>query len=221
MITRWEIGKFTDDAVGFSGLADRAAELVRTIVSAYLEAPRQEILWEILRDAESIGRAVVQFPVSAAVFDEVFNSVSGYRAMYRAGPWIGSCTNSLIAKSIVELLSKAHPTVVPAWELRWGPEVTHQVEITAADFLRSIDPALSKLWYSTALVSHAGELRTLPSGISDRKIDVGLERAWVAVEQAPEDCFLELKGAFLGHAGLFQPKAPETRAIGLARYGSA
>lgn len=211
----------TDDASGFCQVSDRINAVVESVRSAYIAAPNRQLLWEALRDDESIGRAVVQFSVDATVFEVLFNSESGYRGLYRSGAWIGACANSLIIESLKTLLTDNLSNPISAWHLKWGPAVTGRVSIDQPTFIKSLDPNLSKLWYSTAIVSDDGALRTISSGVSDRLIDASREYPWKAIEQDPSDCFLEMKGAFAGPFGLFQLKSPAVRSFDLASKGEA
>jgi hypothetical protein len=89
------------------------------------------------------------------------------------------------------------------------------------NILRSLDPSLAKVWYSTSEIGPTGEIRLLSTGMSDRKIDVGLPNHWVEICQDSNDCIIEVKGAFVGSCGLFQIKDPELRARTLSNKGEA
>lgn len=87
--------------------------------------------------------------------------------------------------------------------------------------MRSLDPSLTKVWYSTAEIVPKGEIRLLPTGVSNQKIDVGLPDNWAEIFQNRHDCIVEVKGAFVGSCGLFQIKDPELRARTLSNKGEA
>jgi hypothetical protein len=120
-----------------------------------------------------------------------------------------------------QLLSDSLPETVAAHLIEFGPKWKGRTTVTRADFLRSFDPNLAKVWYSTAEVRPNGEIRLMPTGVSDGKIDVGLAHEWTEIRQKHEDCILEAKGAFIGPCGLFQLKDPELRARTLFGKGQA
>lgn len=221
MTRHWSILALPDDATGMSAASDRITALVVALREAFSSATEVRLMWELLRDDESIARAALQFSVVPGLFDSVFNSVGGYRGMYRLGPWIGSSVNALICREICAALAKQLPSKFPAWVMKWGPVLNGKVEVEKAAFIGSLDPALSKLWYATTAISTNGQLRGLPYGITAETIDAGRSHPWKVLAQGTGEAYFEVKGAFAGPHGLFQQKSPEVRALGLSQSGQA
>ena len=57
-------------------------------------------------------------------------------------------------------------------------------------------------------------------GIGGPKIRVGIDN-WEAFYREAKDAWLEVKGAFYGNAGFYQPKNPVARAKDLQKTGTA
>jgi hypothetical protein len=217
----WSISTCADELRGFAKNVAAISDLVSRVSSALKAVESLTPLWEISEKYPSAGRSVIQFRVTPELFDLFFNSSAGYRAMFRRGPRIGGATNAALVASINELLSHALPEPVAAQLIEFGPKWKGQIGVQKADFLRSLDPSLAKVWYCTAEVESSGRIRVMPTGVSDAKIDIGLVHEWVEIRQTRGDCMLEAKGAFVGPYGLFQPKDPELRARTLFSKGEA
>ncbi len=217
----WSVTTSADEVNGIAENAAAISTLVSHVSLALKEAESLSRIWEVSEKWPSVGRAIVQFRVSTQLFEAFFNSAIGYRAMFRRGPRIGSATNAALVASLDELLSGSLPEAVTAHLVEIGPKWIGRTTVPKSEFLRSLDPSLAKVWYSTAEVRPNGEIRLMPTGVSDRKIDVGLEYDWAEIRQNPEDCVLEAKGAFVGPCGLFQLKDPELRARTLSSKGQA
>jgi len=213
----YEISSIAQVAADISKFASRCGDALQTG-----DAP--VAVWELSQCLPSIGRAVVQIHVGAEMFHEFFNSSAGYRAMFRLGPRVGCAANATIVCSVRDALSGKLPNSLHAHVIALGddgPRHAGRQVLDRATFLRSLDPSLAKVWYSTAVVGADGSIRRLPFGVSEDKIDVGLPNPWAAICQSPADCVLELNGAFVGPCGLFQGKDPEQRARTLAARGEA
>lgn len=217
----WTISSVRDDSLGLTNVAEEIASLVSSMCTAFQQSACIEPIWELFTCDESVGRVVVQFPVSAELFDSFFNGHFGYRGFFRQGPWTGTVVNSLIISEIKSALAPKLSETVQAHVLKAGPRLDGKVTLERSTLLRSLDPNLAKVWYSTAVVTSAGELRLLPSGVSAEKINVGLREPWMKIIQEPGDCVIEVKGAFVGMNGLFQVKDPEKRARSLSEHGEA
>ncbi len=217
----WNINPVRDDSLGLADVAGEIASLVSSVCSEYKKCALFEPIWEVFTNDESIGRAVVQFTVGAELFDLFFNHPLGYRGFFRRGPWMGTAVNSLIICEIKLALATKISDQVQAHVLKCGPTVHGEVRLERSTFLRSLDPSLSKVWYSTAAVTSTGELCRLPSGVSAERIDVGLQETWMKIAQESSECVIEVKGAFVGKSGLFQVKDPEIRARTLSERGEA
>jgi len=221
LMNSWTITTSADEVVGIAENAIAISALVSRVSLALREAEPLNPIWELSDTSASVGRAVVQFRVGSDLFDAFFNSSIVYRAMFRRGPRIGSATNAAIIASVKELLSSTLPETVTAQLIEFGPRWKGSTTVPKSEFLRSLDPNLAKIWYSTAEVRSSGEIRAMPTGVSDGKINVGLAYDWAEIRQNPDDCVLEAKGAFVAQYGLFQHKDPELRARTLFSKGQA
>ena len=213
-----------DDVRGIADVADEISTLVSSLRVALEQVGGINPIWELSDRVPSVGRSVVQIRVSAEFFEAFFNSSTGYRAMFRRGRRIGSLANSALVDAVQSMLVPSLPDMVDAHLIKGGlngPEWAGCTAIPRSTFLRSLDPSLAKVWYSTAEVRSNGQIRGLPFGVSDEKIDVGLSYQWAEVRQDAEDCIIEVKGAFVGSCGLFQIKDPELLARTLSEKGEA
>ena len=217
----WDIATTTDSVLGIADVAREISALVSRFCAVLERAGTIEPIWELSKGFPSVGRSVVQVRVSPELFETFFNSSIGYRAMFRRGPRIGSATNAALVNAVQSTLLTALPETVDAHLTKVGPEWIGRTAIPRATFLRSLDPSLAKVWYSTAQIGSKGGIRPLPFGVSDGKIDVGLPDHWAEIRQDAQDCIIEVKGAFVGSCGLFQFKDPELRAHTLWSRGEA
>lgn len=219
----WEIATTRDDTFGIAEVSDEIASLVSGLRSALQQTDRSVPVWELRESSQSVGRAVVQTRVDPDFFEQFFNSSVGYRAMFRRGRRIGSAANAGLIDVVLSTLRQYLPESVEALLVRKIADALQPGGRTTIDrptFLRSLDPSLAKVWFATEEISSKG-IRWLSSGVSDSKIDVGLEYMWKKIQQEPDNCIIEVKGAFVGACGLFQIKDPEVRAIGLSTTGGA
>jgi hypothetical protein len=220
----WDIRTLADGVLGISDVADEISALVSSISVVLEQVGNIDPIWELSDRFPLVGRSVVQLRVSPELFEAFFNSSAGYRAMFRRGRRIGSLANAALVDAVQSRLAASLPEVVDAHHIKAGlngPDWIRRAAIPKPTFLRSLDPSLAKVWYSTAEVQSNGEIRRLPFGVSDGKIDVGLSNHWAEIRQDAEDCIIEVKGAFVGSCGLFQIKDPELRARTLSEKGEA
>lgn len=219
----WHIAVTRDDAFGIADVAEEISSLATELRSALEIGNRSVPVWELWDDSPSVGRATVQVPVAPELFEQFFNSPKGYRAMFRLGRRIGSAANAALIDIVISVLSRTLPESIDALLVKKVGDTLHLAGrqiILRSTFLRSLDPSLAKVWYASQEIS-SENIRWLSSGVSDSKIDVGLEYAWSKIQQDPGDCVIEVKGAFVGSCGLFQVKDPELRAAGLSTTGAA
>jgi hypothetical protein len=223
-MSAWNIQTAADEIRGIADVADEISTLVSSLCTALEHVGGIDPIWELSEQFPSVGRSVVQIGVGPRLFESFFNSSTGYRAMFRRGRRIGSLTNAALVDAMQSKLLAALPEMVDAHLIKPGlngPEWIGRKAIPRPTFLRSLDPSLAKVWYSTTEIRSHGEIRPLPFGVSDEKIDVGLPHQWAAIRQDAEDCIIEVKGAFVGSCGLFQIKDPESRARTLSEKGEA
>jgi len=219
----WRIFTARNDAFGIAEVANEIVSLANRLLSYFERAHTWVPAWELLKSSESLGRAVVQIPVGAEFFEEFFNSAVGYRAMFRRGPRIGSAANATLIDIVRSRLDGTMAESFQANLIRISaniPQFVGHRNVARSTFLRSLDPSLAKIWYATSEIC-SSRVRQLSFGISESKIDVGLEHPWRKIQQDPGDCIIEVKGAFVGSCGLSQVKDPELRAIGLSTTGGA
>jgi hypothetical protein len=85
----------------------------------------------------------------------------------------------------------------------------------------SLDPDLSKIWFCGRRMTHNGEVVQLPSGATGPRLRLDDGTTWAALAREDSDAWLELKGAFVGSDGPYQPKDPVARAKKLQHSGEA
>ena len=219
-MNRWDI-QAMDGVLGVVNVATDISDLVTGLRAELGRANRVTLFWDLLKENPSFGRSGLHLHVSQEFFETFFNSAIGYRAMFRRGPRVGSTANAAIIDAVRSALSASLGDAVEVHQIGFGPEWIGRVTISRSTFLRSMDPSLAKIWYSTAEICLNGTIRPLPFGVADTKIDVGLPHLWAEIRQDAPDCFIEVKGAFVGKFGLFQIKDPELRAHTLAHKGEA
>jgi hypothetical protein len=218
----WNINPIRDDTAELGQVATEITALASGLRTSVEHLDRIQFVWELFDQQPSVGRSVVQVHVSSTFFETFFNSPVGYRAMFRRGPYIGSATNGALLREVLSVLSPRLPESLNVPVIKNpGPEWVEHYRLARSEFLRSLDPCLAKLWYSTAEIRADGTIRSLPYGVIDGKIDVGLSYHWAEIRQNEQDCIIEIKGAFIGPYGLFQVKDPEERARKLFEKGEA
>jgi hypothetical protein len=219
----WHITPITDDVFGIAEAAEAIGALVSGLRSALELADSSVLVWELRENSQTVGRAAVQVGVGLDFFEQFFNSSRGYRALFRRGRRIGSAANAALIDTILLTLARRLPESVNALlvtKIGDALQIAGRTTVDRSKFLRSLDPSLAKVWYATAEIS-SENIRWLSSGVSESKIDVGLEYMWKKIQQDPGDCIIEVKGAFVAPCGLFQVKDPEVRATGLSTTGGA
>ena len=168
------------------------------------------------------SRTVVQFWVGSTLFDWFFNCPNGYRAQYRVDPEAGRLFNEAIIVEARHLLVELLPPVVTVRVLtpRFGD--VGSMHIAAREWIKSLDPALSKVWMCGLLIQPDGSQPTsLPLGLDGARINVGLPYDWMSVSRTDADAWLDIKGAFVSRGVCYQPKDPVERAQRLHTHGEA
>lgn len=192
-----------------------AAELTTAVLAGNIE-----VLWERSDLASGASRAAIQFKVSPELFDEFFNSPAGYRGMFRQDTYVGTCSNAVIIDVISGALANLLPEKFNAHDIGGEFVPSGRVSIEKTVFLRSLEPWLAKIWMCTVAILANGERRSLSLGVGHERIDVGLQHNWPAVCREPEDCILEVKGAFVASFGLFQSKSISERGKSIGISGA-
>lgn len=166
-------------------------------------------------------RAVVQFPVSAELFDWFFNARTGYRAHFRAHHECGLSFNAQIIETLRLSLDARVPQAVVGRQLTHLFQDCGEVQIAKTFLMSSLTPNLSKVWFCTKLIQRGGGIQDLPSGVVGPRILLDDDDSWAAPYRDDREAWLDVKGAFLGERGPYQPKDPEARAKTLQAKGEA
>ena len=201
-----------------------SAELIKAITNALRsEFARHNVRIgnEHAQDNPDDVRVVVQFQVEPNLFDWFANARTGYRAQFRQGWEIGLAFNNNIIRGLKKIINEALPAKIKAWVLKSDFETCGQVEVASSIFAASLVPELSKIWFCTKLIGQNGKTKILSSGLVGPRLLLDDDTTWPAPCREENDCWLEIKGAFLGHEGPYQPKNPKCRAKKLASSGEA
>lgn len=167
-------------------------------------------------------RAVIQFPGGIDLFDWLFNGHSGYRAQFRVGQENGLRQNSyLIAELSSELLRSINRPIA-ARRLSHDFDDLGPMTATVDQLVQSLDPHLSKLWVCEKQIDSSGGIRDLRVSRTGPTLVFPDHRSWASLyPEDDNDGWLDIKGAFIGSGGAYQPKSPEERAATLGARGSA
>jgi hypothetical protein len=166
-------------------------------------------------------RAVVQFPLGRDLFDWLFNGQSGYRAQFRIGAENGLIQNSRLISSLSAQLSLSGLHEITASRLTSAFEYKEPFVCTIDRVIASLDPKLSKVWACERLINPVGGVQNLFISRTGPRLTLVDCQPWSSFY--PEDApgWLDMKGAFIGSAGVYQIKSPEERAATLECRGSA
>jgi hypothetical protein len=167
-------------------------------------------------------RAVVQFGVGAALFDWFFNGRMGYRAHFRAQYRCGLKFNGELIDGLRGILDTELQDTVMGRELDDRFEDVGEAQIGKPFLIASLVPDLSKVWLCTKRIRSNGGIEFLPSGLVGPRILLGDDGlSWPAPYRDEDTSWLDIKGAFLGKAEVYQPKDPVERAKRLHAAGDA
>lgn len=166
-------------------------------------------------------RAIVQFRIGEILFDRFFNARTGYRAQFRKGWQIGLQFNADMINLLCDRLRQTIHSDVRAARLNKSFQIEGTELFVADQFLDSLNPEISKLWFSALLIQIDGTVEQLAVGLSGPKISLGQDVSWVAPYATDSDAWLDMKGAFVGEEGPYQPKDPDGRAKKLETCGVA
>jgi hypothetical protein len=166
-------------------------------------------------------RAVIQVRIGTQLFDWFFNGRTGYRARFRIGWQTGLAYNATLIESLRHRLRRRSDRTVRCRHLNARFEDVGEIFIPRDQVMHSLDPRWAKVWFCTVLLSHDGAQRSPQLGLEGPRITLDDGASWAAPWPVDDDAWLEIKGAFLGRHGLYQPKDPETRAKWLEATGQA
>ncbi|UPJ68109.1 hypothetical protein [Bradyrhizobium sp. 191] len=167
-------------------------------------------------------RAVIQFHVGAHLFDWFFNGRRGYRAHFWADYQCGLRFNDQLIDALRSILETRIQDAVVGRELDDRFEDIGAARIARSFLINSLVPYLSKVWLCTKRIRLNGGTEWLPTGVLGPRILLGSDgSSWAAPHRDEDAAWLDIKGAFLGRAGVYQPKTPLERAKKLQATGEA
>jgi hypothetical protein len=219
-----EIGQSDPSRASDLETAASPEALVKAVSAAFRESiSSQQTRYgrELAAGSDADYRAVIQFPVDAPLFDWFFNARTGYRAHFRRDIEHGLQFNEEIIETVRQHLTTMLSAEVEGRELDDSFEDRGGIQIRRDFLLSSFTPRLHKIWFCTKLIGRHGGTRQLPACVLGPKLLVDGE-SWAAFYPAhDDDAWLEIKGAFIGLNGPYQPKDPVVRAKSLQRRGDA
>jgi hypothetical protein len=166
-------------------------------------------------------RAIAQVHLGSNLFDWFFNARTGYRGKFRESWEAGVAFNAEIIEAIrTHVKGIADPTVMVRL-LDASFEDCGYATVPVDRISDSLLPDLSKVWFCTKLIRQEGGTACLPLGLSGPRILLDRGDSWAAPYRDDSDSWLDIKGAFLGAEGPYQPKDPVQRAKTLQLTGSA
>lgn len=166
-------------------------------------------------------RPTLQFHVGETLFDQFFNAITGYRAQFRLNWQQGLAFNRNFVDQIRCAVAAHAPNLIIARLLSSEFNDAGPLEIPRDKLWASLDPDLSKIWCCSRLITSDGHVIQLPSGLTGPRLLLSDNSTWACIARNEPDAWLDVKGAFLGTHGLYQPKNPIERAKILAISGEA
>jgi hypothetical protein len=167
-------------------------------------------------------RAVVQLHVGAPLYNWFFNGRTGYRAHFRSSREEGLRFNERLIGSLRNCLGTERSSVFQGRELNCEFEDCGEADLPKEFALASLEPYLSKVWFCNKLIGTGGGVTQIMPSFTRPRISLRGWRPWTTLYAETEDvAWLDIKGAFLGPSGAYQPKCPVDRAGRLHEGGTA
>jgi hypothetical protein len=227
--TTWRFDKIEEDC------PDRAKTLKAAGSPAALLEALQGALDKALKDSSlRIGReqkeqraddrrAVVQFHLGIDLYDWFFNARTGYRAHFRGHYKYGLRFESEIIEGLRLRLDDKLPDTIYGRELSSEFEDCGPAQIPKMFLNASLARYryLPKVWFCTRRIRLDGGLEELRPSVTGPKILLDEDDCWPAPYPEDDSAWLDVKGAFLGRSGPYQPKGPMGRAKKLHVRGTA
>lgn len=204
--------------------APSAESIAASVLAAFesaLASEKVRIGMEESGSNSSDLRVTIQFHVGEMLSDQFFNANTGYRAQFRRGWKRGLDYNRSIVNSIRTILARSPRLILLARRLTSQFEDCGAIEVTREQVCTSLDPDLSKVWFCARLITGAGQVTQLPSGVVGPRLRLDRDTTWAAVTRDEKCAWLDVKGAFVGGHGLYQLKDPIERAKKLEANGAA
>lgn len=221
----WDLSRI-EDAVRFARLegAGAAADLLAAVVGKLDQAIRSGSLrvgWEQAEKNPQDHRVVLQFQIGSDLFDWFFNAQTGYRAVFRLSAEDGTAFNARLMQAVANVVRASLPATLEARELDAHFVDQGGVLIERSDVENSLLPELSKAWCCGKRMELDGGATNMVVSGTGPKIVVGPDESWPSIEADEDMAWLDIKGAFLGVDGPYQPKSPEERGKRLHERGTA
>lgn len=166
-------------------------------------------------------RTVLQFPVGETLYDRFCNATAGYRSQFRRSWQTGLSYNRNIITMLRDRIASTFPTEVLARLLSPKFEDLGVLTVSRGQICISLEPDLSKVWFCGRLIAGDGQIVQLPSGATGPRLRLDEHTTWAALARDDQDAWLDVKGAFVGSDGPYQPKDPIVRAKKLETSGEA
>ena len=207
---------------------DQIIELISTEFTSARSREDLRIGIDTPTDARKAERAILQFPVTADLFDAFLNSRCGLRAEYWRAPEIGRRSEARLISTLVPLLDL--PTTVSVRRIQmgfdgWGKRVEQdigQTGVSGETLTASLGSALAKVYSCERLMEkREGPLLDLRPSLYMHALRLSIPR-WPTARAPTPQCqgWLDWKGAFVAGDEHFQPKSPRDRSLDLHRRGS-
>ena len=227
--TSWRFDKIEEDCPDRAEALKAAgspAALLEALEDALDKARKDSSLRigrEQKEDRPDDRRAVVQFHVGIDLFDCFFNARTGYRAHFRGHYKCGLRFESQIVEALRLRLDAKLPDIVCGRELSGKFEDCGRAQIPKSFLNASLARYryLSKVWFCTRRIRLGGGIEDLRPDVTGPKILLDEDDCWAAPYPEDASAWLDVKGAFIGESGLYQPKDPIGRAKRLQATGEA
>jgi hypothetical protein len=154
------------------------------------------------------------------MFDWFCNARTGHLAQFRADWETGLAYNFAIIDALRQHVRALPGSTVTGRRLSASFEDRGATTATVSQLVDLLEPRLSKVWFCTRLIQDSG-LVDLPLDLTGPRILLEEDNSWFAPYRDDFDAWLDVKGAFLGAAGAYQPKDPVDRAKKLQLTGEA
>lgn len=201
--------------------ADSIAAAVLAAFKATLETGKVRVGMEQSDSNPNDRRVTLQFHVGEVLSDWFFNANTGYRAEFRRSWRRGLEYNCGIVTQVRTLVANSPSATLPARLLTHKFEDCGSFVVTREQICASLVPDMSKVWFCARLISGDGRVAQLPSGVVGPRLLLDEHITWAAIAREDEFAWLDIKGAFIGTCGPYQPKDPIDRAKRLETSGEA
>lgn len=164
---------------------------------------------------------MLQFHIGETLSDQFFNAATGYRAQFRQDWQVGNSYNRAIIEALREKAASMLSSKVSTRLMTPKFEDCSPLALPRESILASLDSSLSKVWFCGRLMDGEGRVVQLASGVIGPRLCLNDQTTWAAITQNDVDAWLDVKGAFIGRNGIYQPKDPIARAKRLQASGEA